>query len=226
MRCGCLRGPDPLGPNRDQSSPEAKRSGHAAFGWRVALSGDGNTALIGGPFDTAGSVGASWVFTRSGSTWTQDASKLTGSGAIEEPGFGNSVALSSTGNTALIGGPYDNGHVGAAWVFVEPPMVETGSASEVTTVSATANATVNPEGLEVSKCEFEYGTTEAYGQIESCSALPGSGESAVSVSAPLIKLVPDTTYHFRISATNAASTSHGVDHTFTTLETFKTGSNQ
>ena len=86
------------------------------FGWRVALSGDGNTALIGGPADNLG-VGAAWVFTRSGSTWTQQGSKLTGSGETGSGEFGDTVALSGDGNTALIGAPFDNRFVGAAWVF-------------------------------------------------------------------------------------------------------------
>jgi hypothetical protein len=86
------------------------------FGTSVALSSEGNTALIGGPSDNA-SVGAAWVFTRSGSTWTQQGSKLTGSGESGEGEFGANVALSSDGNTALIGGSSDNSHVGAAWVF-------------------------------------------------------------------------------------------------------------
>ena len=58
------------------------------------------------------------MFTRSGSTWTQQGSKLTGSGEVGEGAFGSSVALSSEGNTALIGGSGDNVNVGAAWVFV------------------------------------------------------------------------------------------------------------
>ena len=91
-------------------------SGEGYFGASVALSADGNTALIGGASDNDG-VGAAWVFTRSGSTWTQQGAKLTGSGEIGEGHFGVSVALSADGNTALIGGPSDNGGVGAAWVF-------------------------------------------------------------------------------------------------------------
>ena len=50
------------------------------FGKSVALSGDGNTALIGGPFDepTQGalSVGAAWAFERSSGRLTQVGSKL------------------------------------------------------------------------------------------------------------------------------------------------------
>ncbi len=91
-------------------------SGKGFFGLSVALSSDGNTALIGGPEDHEG-VGAAWVFTRSESTWTQQGEKLIGSGASGEGRAGESVALSSDGNTALIGAPEDNAKVGAAWVF-------------------------------------------------------------------------------------------------------------
>ncbi len=89
--------------------------GHSGLGSAVALSSDGNTALIGGPDDNEGS-GAVWVFTRRGSTWTQQV-KLTGGGEIGSGKFGTSVALSSDGKTALIGGPSDNSGLGAAWVF-------------------------------------------------------------------------------------------------------------
>ena len=63
------------------------------------------------PVDNGG-TGAAWVFTRSGSTWTQQGGKLTGSGETGDGGFGSSVALSADGNTALIGGPGDNGSTG------------------------------------------------------------------------------------------------------------------
>jgi FG-GAP repeat len=86
------------------------------YGDSVALSGDGNTALIGGYTEGNMFVGAVWVFVRSGSTWTEQA-KLTGGAEIGEGWFGASVALSGDGNTALIGGYRDNGGVGAAWVF-------------------------------------------------------------------------------------------------------------
>ncbi len=89
--------------------------GEARFGRSVALSADGDTAMIGGPFDENG-VGAVWVFTRSGSAWTQEGAKLTGKGEQGEGRFGSSVALSAEAETALIGGPTDEGR-GAAWVF-------------------------------------------------------------------------------------------------------------
>jgi hypothetical protein len=44
------------------------------------------------------------VYTRSGGTWTQQGSKLVGSGATGAAYQGNSVALSADGNTAVLGG--------------------------------------------------------------------------------------------------------------------------
>ena len=61
-------------------------------------------------------MGAAWVFTRSGGTWTQQGAKLTGGGETGNGSFGCSVALSADGNTALIGAPATT-TVGAAWVF-------------------------------------------------------------------------------------------------------------
>src|SRR4051812_7657914 len=77
--------------------------GSGWFGTSVAMSGDGNTALVGGPNDDVLGSGAAWVLTRSDGVWTQQGSKLTGSGGFASVGFGRSVALSADGNTALIG---------------------------------------------------------------------------------------------------------------------------
>ena len=76
---------------------------------------------------------------------------------------------------------------------------------------------MNPNGGEVSECEFEYGTTNAYGRPRRAHPPPGSGTSPVAVSASVTGLTANTTYHFRISATNAGGTSKGSDETFRTL---------
>jgi uncharacterized repeat protein (TIGR01451 family) len=85
-------------------------------GIAVALSGDGNTALVGG-FTDNGNAGAAWVWTRSGGVWTQQGAKLVGTGAVGIATQGASVCLSADGNTAIIGGSNDNGSIGAAWVW-------------------------------------------------------------------------------------------------------------
>jgi sugar lactone lactonase YvrE/phosphodiesterase/alkaline phosphatase D-like protein len=97
------------------------------------------------------------------------------------------------------------------------PTAVTKAATSITQTTATLNAMVNPNGSEVTSCKLEYGTTSSYGQSASCSPSPGSGESPVAVSAQITGLTGNTTYHFRISATNAGGTGVGSDETFKTL---------
>ena len=85
-------------------------------GWSVALSADGNTAIVGGLADNR-ITGAAWVYTRSNGVWTQQRSKLVGTGAVGSAAQGFSVALSDDGKTAIVGGPFDNSNTGAAWVY-------------------------------------------------------------------------------------------------------------
>src|ERR1051325_6725132 len=67
--------------------------GAALQGSAVAISADGNTALVGGYQDNTG-VGAAWIFTRTGGVWTQQGTKLVGAGALGLASQGVSVALS------------------------------------------------------------------------------------------------------------------------------------
>ncbi|HYW47779.1 MAG TPA: hypothetical protein VE959_33230 [Bryobacteraceae bacterium] len=90
-------------------------AGTSNQGLSIALSADGNTAVVGGPTD--GAAGAVWVFTRANGVWSQQGGKLTGTGAQDASTQGDSVALSADGNTLLVGGSSDNGGLGAAWVF-------------------------------------------------------------------------------------------------------------
>lgn len=95
----------------------------AAFGRSVAISSDGNTALIGASGEDSSSYssnGAAYVFTRSGSTWTQQ-QKLLASDLQTNDFFGISVSLSADGNTALVGASGESTtptvYNGAAYVF-------------------------------------------------------------------------------------------------------------
>jgi uncharacterized protein (TIGR03437 family) len=94
--------------------------GAAQQGYAVAISGDGNTALVGGPVDNpSGTQGAVWAYTRTNGAWSQQGTKLVPTGDVAPGNAGWSVALSSDGNTALIGAPNENTSqfTGAAWVF-------------------------------------------------------------------------------------------------------------
>jgi len=97
------------------------------------------------------------------------------------------------------------------------PVVLAGSASAVGQTTATVHATVNPNGVEVTGCVFEYGPTGKYGLRTPCSPAPGSGTQPVAVTAILGGLSAGTTYHYRTSVTTTGGTRTGGDETFTTL---------
>ena len=96
----------------------------------------------------------------------------------------------------------------------------TGQASAVGSTTATLSGSVDPGGLDTSD-RFEYGTSAA----AFASATPrfnvGSGTGSVSVTATLEGLRPDTTYRFRLVATNSTGASEGVEQTFTTVASAK-----
>lgn len=85
------------------------------FGEALTLSGDGNTLVVGAPLEngaatgingnqatqSANDAGAAYVFTRNGSTWTQQA-YLKASNAAANAYFGWATALSSDGNTLAV----------------------------------------------------------------------------------------------------------------------------
>jgi hypothetical protein len=117
--------------------------GHAGFG--AALSGDGNTLVVGAPHEGSGArgvngnqndnsidgAGAAYVFVRNGSNWVQQA-YLKASNPSMNAEFGHAVAISADGNTLVVSAFWDpsnatgvNGNqadqsipqAGAAYVF-------------------------------------------------------------------------------------------------------------
>ncbi len=87
----------------------------------------------------------------------------------------------------------------------EPPEVSTEQASNVQPTSATLHGTVNPQGVELSTCQFEYFGYETGVHTVACEQSPktiGSGTAPVSVSAEATGLQEDKSYNFRLEATN------------------------
>src|SRR5579859_1629485 len=79
-----------------------------SFGVSVALSADGRTALVGAPGKTVNNApnrGAVYVFVATDSGWIQQAELIASDGAASDS-FGDSVALSGDGRSALIGAEY------------------------------------------------------------------------------------------------------------------------
>ncbi|HUH80623.1 MAG TPA: hypothetical protein VLZ06_04785 [Solirubrobacteraceae bacterium] len=103
----------------------------------------------------------------------------------------------------------------------EPAAVEVQLSEGRGVLSATLKGKVRPNGLALSACAFEYGTSTAYGQSAQC--VPAYGEigkeGETPVTATVTGLSPDTTYHVRLIAANAndeASPAHGADVPFST----------
>jgi hypothetical protein len=98
--------------------------------------------------------------------------------------------------------------------FTLAAVVSTLPASQIAFTSATLNGTVNPRGA-TAYAWFEYGTTPGYGSASSPQNL-GNGSSSINVSQTLPQLTANTTYYFRIDASNQFGMSYGANQTFTT----------
>jgi hypothetical protein len=92
----------------------------------------------------------------------------------------------------------------------EVPNVVSESFSALTSSSATLEAVINPNWEETTYV-FQYATDEAMTspvEVPGASPLPGVFEEQ-PVSAPIAGLAPDTTYFYRVLATNALGTTEG-----------------
>jgi hypothetical protein len=105
--------------SQQQKLVASDRMANDLFGSALAV--DGNTVVVGAPYDeTPGGLdaGSAYVFTRSGTTWSQQQQLLAPSGA-ERDLFGRSVSVS--GNTVVVGAVWDDTTValnsGSACVF-------------------------------------------------------------------------------------------------------------
>jgi hypothetical protein len=94
------------------------------------------------------------------------------------------------------------------------PTVSTSAASNIGQTSASLTGNVDPNNLETTAF-FQYGETTNYGKSTSSQNV-GSGNDSQIVTTNVNDLECETTYHFRIIATNSEGTSYGADKTFTT----------
>ncbi|MHB8458094.1 MAG: protease pro-enzyme activation domain-containing protein, partial [Acidimicrobiales bacterium] len=102
-----------------------------------------------------------------------------------------------------LGTPNASGLSGQLCGLAVGPQATTEAATSVTTTQATLNGTVNPNGAATTY-QFQYGTTTSYGLVSPASpASAGSGTTNVAESAALSGLTPNTTYDFRLVASNS-----------------------
>lgn len=100
------------------------------------------------------------------------------------------------------------------------PTANTLAATAATLTGGTLHASIDPQG-QATTYHFDWGTTATYGsQAPLADVSVGSDNSEHSVEQTLSELTPDTSYHFRVVASNcggcAEGTTYGSDQTFTT----------
>jgi phosphodiesterase/alkaline phosphatase D-like protein len=112
---------------------------------------------------------------------------------------------------------FNGNAAGPDLTFTTPslPVVDNTAASAVTTIGATLSASVRP-GYRSTTYHFDYGRTATYGSRTAESAPIGSDNGVYSATSALAGLAPETTYHYRIVATNEVGSTVGPDETFTT----------
>jgi alpha-tubulin suppressor-like RCC1 family protein len=94
------------------------------------------------------------------------------------------------------------------------PIVTTGTATNVTSSSATLNGTVNANGTSTTAW-FNYGITSgSYTGTSTTQSVSGSSDT--SISAAISGLSASTAYYYRIAAQSSAGTSYGSETSFTT----------
>jgi hypothetical protein len=101
-----------------------------------------------------------------------------------------------------------------------PPSVGAISATNIQGTSALLEGKVNPNGLPTTY-RFQYATAPSFADATSTASQPaGSGAGEESARAPISGLTPDTTYYFRLVATNSSGTSTGTTQSFETTQGF------
>lgn len=210
--------------------------GPTETGYRIDGAGNGTTRLVTTVYDGNTSSGSN-----SGAT---DASKVYFDGALVEE-FTDSTHISDASANFHVGNDGDdswfNGDIAEIIIYDRvlsdseitdvseyladkygvtlAPSVTTNAATSITGTTATLNASVNAHGATTSELTIRYSTDSAAvgsGTSPTVSPTSISGSTVQSVLANITGLTINTTYYFRVSATNSAGTDIGEVLSFTT----------
>ena len=156
-------------------------------------------------------IGGAYVFSREGTSWSQQKLLIAADGATGDA-FGYWVSIS--GKNILLGAYGDESDTGAAYVCMSAlPVLTTSAATSISSSSVVTGGELNSSGTTpITDRGVCYGTSPSPSQCVS------AGSSTNPFSVILSGLLPSTTYYIRAYATNnsGASTVYGDDQTFIT----------
>jgi len=169
------------------------------------------SATLNGTVDGPGTVFFQYG-TTTGYGNSTDPETVTGPGPVSATV--STLSAETTYHYRIVAG----GQAGADRTFTtaanpKPPSISNQRARDIANTSATATASINPNG-SATTYRIEYGTTTRYGSETAPAQTPTTGTAAVTVK--LTDLRPYTRYHWRTVATNAAGTTRGADRSFRT----------
>jgi hypothetical protein len=136
----------------------------------------------------------------------------SGPGALSKDDSHGVAVSESSGDVYVAAGKEGEVEIfGPRTVALEPI---TNEATSIARTTATLNGSINPEGLPVTSCEFEYDNGHA---IACAQTTPIEGSTSVSVSANPPGLTPGTLYAYRlVVGTGNGSIYHGLEKSFLT----------
>jgi len=173
-------------------------------------------------FDVSTLVVLQWgTDTNYGNTVTADQSPVTSNALAPVTAALTGLANNTTYHYRVVASNINGTVFGLDMAFAigtggTAPTAVTNAATGVGSSTGTLKGTVSANG-SAAVATFEYGLDTSYGGIASASPSPVSGSTDTAVSAAIDDLLPNTTYHYRVVATNAFGTTNGADMTFTTL---------
>jgi hypothetical protein len=183
----------------------------AGFGGLVTVAPDTGNPIFGagGPGSTPETA---LEFLGSLESGSNPASKL-----VSQQGEMRAIAAGASGEVYVVARGNEQ-----IFVYGAPGVVPTANAeaaSDVTGTAAILNAQVNPSGLPVTTCAFQWGPTAEYGSEAPCEGAIPTDSSSHPVHLKVSGLNPDgTTYHFRVAVTNENGTEVSADQTLVTAQ--------
>ena len=191
----------------DVTSGAASKLSRTSAVLNGTINGDGKAARYRFEWGESEALGSSTPVTASG----EGAEKVSASLSVLHAGTPYFFRISAENENGT--------NVGLIREFTTPPAVEgvlTGAARDITPTGATLTGSLTPGGIEA-HYYFEWGPTTSYGTTSPVPAVDaGSGSEPVTAETALSGLSPNTTYHYRLVATNSFGTTFGEDEHLTT----------